>query len=96
MYLEALCIAATPIITGLGAVGAYMFATESGDDMDTPEVRRGESSFEPWGFPQAIREYTLPGCTDVMLPKDRVLQYKTEEYDIINDERIDYDELPEG
>lgn len=96
MNPEALAVALTPAFVYAGAVAAYFGFTERGDLDPVPEVRRGETADEPWGIPQPVRKHVLPGSIVMMLPYDHGLDGMTAEYDIINDEEMNDDEIPRG
>lgn len=79
-------IAATPACVFIAATVAFYFATETGDDDPVPEVKRGDSSFEPWCEPVAVQVYRLPG--DSVQRTLRVLPDDTTHIARIEDERI--------
>lgn len=96
MNPDALAVSLTPALVYVGAALTYYGFTERGDLDPVPEVRRGGSSFEPWGLPQPVRKHVLPGSVALMLPRDHALDGKTAEHMIIYDERTSHDEVPRG
>jgi len=70
-----LWVALTPFCVFIGATIAFYFATESGDDDSAPEVKRGETEWEPWGVPVHIKNYRLPG--DSVIRSRRVIEDNT-------------------
>ncbi len=80
-----LWIAATPFCVFIGATVAFYFATESGDMDPVPEVKRGDSSFEPWWMPVLLQRYRLPG--DSVFRSNRVIEHDTTQFARIKDER---------
>jgi hypothetical protein len=80
-----LWVAATPFCVFIGASVAFYFATEAGDTDPVPAVKRGDSSFEPWGVPVALKKYRLPG--DSVIRNNRVIEHDTAQFARIKDER---------
>lgn len=88
MNPDALLVASTPLWVFIGAAVAYYSATETGDCDAVPEVKRGDSSFEPWGVPVALKSYRLPG--DSVFRSNRVIEHDshdTAQFVRIKDER---------
>ncbi len=85
MNTDALWVAATPVVVFIGAVIAYYVATENSNTDPVPVVRRGESDFEPWGTPRALRPYRLPGGS--VFRSDRVIEHDTRQLARVEDER---------
>lgn len=87
MNHDALMIASMPLWVFVGAAVAFYFATETGDEDPVPEVKRGDSSFEPWGVPVALKTYRLPG--DSVFRSNRVIEHEhdTAQFARIKDER---------
>lgn len=94
MNPEALAVAFTPALVFAGSALAYFGFTEHSNEDSIPEIRRGETDWEPWGIPQPIRSYLLPGEAALVLPRDQALDGKTAEHKIIYDERTGNDEIP--
>ena len=93
MNPEALAVALTPALVYVGAAAAYFGFTERGDLDPVPEVRRGETDWEPWGVPVHVKDHALPGSVVMQLPRDHALDGKTAEHMIIYDERTNNDEI---
>lgn len=89
MNTEALIVAATPCAVFIGAAISYYCATENGNRDPVPRVRRGDSSFEPWGVPEHVRTHIFPGSTLLRLPPDQALKRKhdTAQFARVHDER---------
>lgn len=80
-----LWVAMTPVCVFIGAAVAFYLATESGDTDPHPEVKRGETEWEPWGIPLITKKYRLPG--DSVQRTNRVIEHDTAALSVIKDER---------